>query len=140
MFNKKQPAFILCVRLLLILSGCGLFSAEVTPIPTTGVTEQVVEETDAEPLLLFWDNPPEMTIDTSQYYLATLRTAKGEIKIELFADRAPITVNNFVFLAESGYYDNTTFHRVIPDFMAQGGDPTATGAGGPGYAFDETNQ
>jgi cyclophilin family peptidyl-prolyl cis-trans isomerase len=78
-----------------------------------------------------------MTINPERVYLATLRTAKGDIKIELFADRAPITVNNFVFLAESGFYDNTTFHRVITGFMAQGGDPTGTGAGGPGYAFED---
>lgn len=84
-----------------------------------------------------WDEPPEMTIDPSKIYLATLNTEKGAIKIELFADRAPITVNNFVFLAQEGYYDDTTFHRVIPDFMAQGGDPTGVGGGGPGYTFED---
>lgn len=84
-----------------------------------------------------WDEPPEMTIDPSKIYLATLVTEKGDIKIELFADRAPITVNNFVFLAQQGYYDDTTFHRVIPDFMAQGGDPTGAGGGGPGYTIED---
>ena len=76
-----------------------------------------------------------MQIDPRKRYIATLETAKGDIVIELFADRAPRTVNNFCFLAREGYYDNTTFHRVIPGFMAQGGDPTGTGTGGPGYQF-----
>jgi cyclophilin family peptidyl-prolyl cis-trans isomerase len=84
-----------------------------------------------------WDQPPEFTLDQNKIYLATLKTEKGDIQIELFADRAPITVNNFVFLAEQGYYDGTTFHRVLPDFMAQGGDPSGTGGGGPGYRFDD---
>ena len=83
-----------------------------------------------------WDAPPEMSIDSDAIYLATLQTERGDIVIELFADRAPMTVNNFIFLAEMGYYDNTTFHRVIPDFMAQGGDPAGTGTGGPGYTFE----
>ncbi|HCR71097.1 MAG TPA: peptidylprolyl isomerase [Anaerolineae bacterium] len=61
----------------------------------------------------------------------------GEFKIQLFADKAPITVNNFVFLAREGFYDGTTFHRVLDGFMAQGGDPTGTGAGGPGYSFED---
>jgi cyclophilin family peptidyl-prolyl cis-trans isomerase len=87
------------------------------------------------PKIKQWDEPPEMTIDPATIYLATLKTEKGDIKIELFADRAPMTVNNFIFLAKEGYYDDTTFYRVIPDFMAQGGDPTGLGSGGPGYTF-----
>jgi cyclophilin family peptidyl-prolyl cis-trans isomerase len=82
-----------------------------------------------------WDKPPAMVIDTSKIYLATFKTAKGDIKVQLFADKAPVAVNNLVFLAQQGYYDNTTFHRVLKDFMAQGGDPTGTGGGGPGYQF-----
>lgn len=82
-----------------------------------------------------WDRPPEMTIDEEETYLATFKTEKGEVKVELFAEQAPTTVNNLIFLAEEGYYDDTTFHRVLPDFMAQGGDPTGTGSGGPGYQF-----
>jgi len=78
---------------------------------------------------------PEMTIDPSKYYYATLATEQGDIRLQLFADRAPMTVNNFVFLAREGFYDNTTFHRVLADFMAQAGDPTGTGMGGPGYTF-----
>ena len=79
--------------------------------------------------------PPAMTIDTSKQYTATIETEKGNLVLELFASDVPITVNNFVFLAREGFYDNTTFHRVIPGFMAQGGDPTGTGAGTPGYSF-----
>jgi cyclophilin family peptidyl-prolyl cis-trans isomerase len=81
--------------------------------------------------------PPPMTLDPSKSYRATIVTEKGNIVVELYADRAPNTVNNFVFLAREGFYDNTTFHRVIPGFMAQGGDPTGTGSGGPGYAFED---
>jgi cyclophilin family peptidyl-prolyl cis-trans isomerase len=78
---------------------------------------------------------PAMQIDPQKKYVATLETARGNIVVELFADKAPRTVNNFCFLAREGFYDNTTFHRVIPDFMAQAGDPTGTGTGGPGYQF-----
>ena len=79
--------------------------------------------------------PPPMTIDTGKQYTATIETERGDLVLELFASDVPRTVNNFVFLAREGFYDGITFHRVIPDFMAQGGDPTGTGAGGPGYSF-----
>ncbi len=84
-----------------------------------------------------WPKPPAMTIDAKKHYRAILKTAKGDIEVDLLADKAPKTVNNFVFLARDGFYDHTTFHRVITDFMAQGGDPTGTGRGGPGYKFDD---
>src|SRR3974377_406103 len=81
-----------------------------------------------------------MTIDSKKKYQAKFKTEKGDFVIELYADKAPRTVNNFVFLARDGFYDNTTFHRVIKGFMAQGGDPTGSGRGGPGYKFaDEFN-
>ncbi len=82
-----------------------------------------------------YDAPPPMVIDPAKTYTATISTDAGDIVIDLFADKAPKTVNNFVFLARDGYYDGVTFHRVIRDFMAQGGDPTGTGRGGPGYRF-----
>jgi cyclophilin family peptidyl-prolyl cis-trans isomerase len=82
-----------------------------------------------------WNNPPEMVIDTTKKYTAIISTDKGDIVLDLFADKTPRTVNNFVFLARAGFYDDTIFHRVIADFMAQGGDPTGTGSGGPGYRF-----
>ncbi|MFQ5827404.1 MAG: peptidylprolyl isomerase [Dehalococcoidia bacterium] len=78
-----------------------------------------------------------MSIDPNGRYIATIETEKGNIVVELFAADAPKTVNNFVFLAREGFYNGTTFHRVIPGFMAQGGDPTGTGRGGPGYAFED---
>jgi len=81
--------------------------------------------------------PPEMKIDPKKHYTAVFKTDEGDITIELFAAQAPITVNNFVFLAREGFYDNTTFHRVIKGFMAQGGDPTGSGRGGPGYRFND---
>lgn len=82
-----------------------------------------------------WSSPPELTIDTDTTYTATIRTNHGDITAKLFADEAPQTVNNFVFLARQGFYDGVIFHRVIRDFMIQGGDPTGTGTGGPGYKF-----
>lgn len=84
-----------------------------------------------------YNSPPKMVIDINKKYTATIETEKGSIVVELFAKDAPKTVNNFVFLARDGFYNNTTFHRVIPGFMAQGGDPTGTGAGGPGYTFED---
>ena len=84
-----------------------------------------------------WDAPPPMSIDTAVDYRAVIELEKGgEIVIDLFEKRAPMTVNNFVFLANEGFYDGVTFHRVLEGFMAQTGDPTGTGAGGPGYRFD----
>jgi cyclophilin family peptidyl-prolyl cis-trans isomerase len=85
--------------------------------------------------VLQWNEPPKMMIDTHKQYRAIMETEHGKMVLELFASDVPHTVNNFVFLATQGYYDNTTFHRVIADFMAQGGDPSGTGSGGPGYTF-----
>ena len=81
--------------------------------------------------------PPSGALDTSKTYTARFKTEKGDIVVELYADRAPRTVENFVNLARTGFYDGTTFHRVIGGFMAQGGDPTGTGTGGPGYQFGD---
>ena len=84
-----------------------------------------------------WDSAPEMQIDTSKNYMVEIETNRGSIKLELFPNHAPKTVNNFVFLAQQGFYDGILFHRVISNFMVQGGDPTGTGAGGPGYSFED---
>lgn len=84
-----------------------------------------------------YSSAPAMSIDTSKNFSATLETSRGTIVVDLFAKDAPKTVNNFVFLAREGFYDGTVFHRVIPDFMVQGGDPTGTGTGGPGYRFED---
>ncbi len=84
-----------------------------------------------------YNAPPAMQIDPSKRYVARFDTTKGSFEIELFADTAPITVNNFVFLAREGFYDGVSFHRVIANFMIQGGDPTGTGRGGPGYKWND---
>ena len=88
-----------------------------------------------EPKPKTYSAPPPMVIDTSKEYTATIETEKGNLVLGLFASDVPITVNNFIFLAREGFYDGSTFHRVIPGFMAQGGDPTGTGTGNPGYTF-----
>lgn len=82
-----------------------------------------------------YDSPPDLSIDPAKSYTATLATNHGDIVIELDAARSPLTVNNFVFLAGEGFYDGVTFHRVIEGFMIQGGDPSGSGRGGPGYRF-----
>ena len=82
-----------------------------------------------------WSNPPAMQIDPKKNYKAHMETEKGTMVIELFADKVPNTVNNFVFLSREGFYEGIIFHRVIANFMAQAGDPTGKGSGGPGYRF-----
>ena len=109
----------------LLSASCGGQAPEPTPAPKPKT----------------YSSPPPMTIDTSKQYTAIIETEKGKLVLELFASDVPLTVNNFVFLAREGFYDGTTFHRVIPGFMAQGGDPTGTGTGTPGYRFaDEFTQ
>ncbi len=134
---KRNYGLNLWILILLLLvaplTACGL-QAEVSP--DFQETEETGEEVGAGEELQ-WDSPPELTLDLEKVYIATLITEKGEVRVELFTQGAPITVNNFVFLAEQGFYDETTFHRVLPGFMAQGGDPTGTGSGGPGYQFED---
>ena len=110
-------------------------------VPTSGVAQASGTQASAPAAVptvkkLQWSSPPSMMIDTTKQYFATVQMAKGgQFVIQLYADKAPITVNNFVFLSQQGYYDGVTFHRVIDGFMAQGGDPTGTGTGDPGYQF-----
>ena len=109
---------------------------------TTSMEQQTPQAETAAPTAApkpkSYDSPPPMTIDPNKQYTATIVLEKGgEIVIELFAKETPMTVNNFVFLARDGYYDGVTFHRVLPGFMAQTGDPTGTGSGGPGYRFED---
>jgi peptidylprolyl isomerase len=124
---------VLCLCMVLVIAGILLFrsnlqllvdgSAVSSPTPYLIGTKQ-------------YSSAPPVLIDTSKQYFATVKMAKGgEFVIQLYPDKAPTTVNSFVFLARQGYYDGTTFHRVLEGFMAQGGDPTGTGAGGPGYQF-----
>jgi cyclophilin family peptidyl-prolyl cis-trans isomerase len=112
----------------------GLLEAE--PVPTLAPGQRAGDLEPAQRDGLYAE-PPPMSIDPAKSYQAIIETDNGEIVIELYADQAPNTVNSFVFLAGEGFYDDTTFHRVLPDFMAQGGDPSGTGAGGPGYRFED---
>ena len=90
-----------------------------------------------EMLVTQYTSPPAMQLDPSKTYTATIQTNRGDIVIDLYADKVPNTVNNFVALARDGFYDGVSFHRVIADFMVQGGDPTGSGRGGPGYRFND---
>jgi len=136
------------------LGGCGIGNKKKDKAETTVVSAPVVDadissgcwtaEQRALPLSVDggkqvkqWSQPPAMAIDTSKTYVATVNTNKGSFEITFFPAEAPTTVNNFVCLAKSGFYDNTTFHRVVPGFVIQGGDPEGTGRGGPGYRFDD---
>jgi peptidylprolyl isomerase len=130
--------------------GGGGSSTQPTVTPTPTVTQQAGEATPtAEPhQVKTYSSPPDMTIDTSKQYSAVIETKKGDIRLELFADEAPQTVNNFVFLARDGFYDGLIFYFVDPDLAAQAGDPTCTtstavtcsGEDGPGYTLPtETN-
>jgi len=105
----------------LLLASCTCQEPEPTPEPT------------AKPKT--YSAPPAMVIDTGKDYTATIETERGNMVLELFASDVPNTVNNFVFLANDGFYNGTTFHRVVPGFVVQGGDPTGTGRGNPGYSF-----
>lgn len=104
-------------------------------VPWSG-TRQLSESTPGLRNAIYETAPP-MTIDTSKSYEALITTNRGEMRLALFDDESPITVNNFVSLARDGYYDGVGFHRVLADFMAQGGDPTGLGSGGPGYQFED---
>jgi peptidyl-prolyl cis-trans isomerase B (cyclophilin B) len=126
-------------------------STQTTVTATPTAAEQTAEPTaEAEPSpVKTYAGPPEMTIDTTKEYFAVIETEKGDIRLQLFADQAPQTVNNFVFLARDGFYDGLTFHFVDPEIAAQTGDPTCTasqavtctGEGGPGYTRPgETNE
>jgi cyclophilin family peptidyl-prolyl cis-trans isomerase len=123
--------------------ACGSDGATDAVGTVTGVTSTPASSQTALPAALRMlqpgdsPAPPVGALDTSKSYTATFKTEKGDIVIELFDDIAPLFVENFVNLARIGFYDNTTFHRVLANFMAQGGDPTGTGSGGPGYRFPD---
>jgi cyclophilin family peptidyl-prolyl cis-trans isomerase len=115
-----------------LLAGCST-QVTPTPTPTPANTPTPVATPSPTPIIKLYSAPPWMIMDTNKNYTAIIETVKGNITLQLFAKDVPVTVNNFVFLARDGFYDNCTFHRVIPGFVAQGGDPTGTGAGWPGY-------
>ncbi len=111
-----------------------LLAACTTGLPKTA-TPTPADKCDAPKTLTQYEAAPVLQIDADKSYTATFETARGTFEVELFASAAPLTVNNFVFLAREGFYNCITFHRVVANFMAQGGDPTASGRGGPGYRF-----
>src|SRR3989344_6317032 len=110
-------------------SAQSVSSGSTSPVPSGVQDEQTNASHDLE--------KPQMQIDKNKKYTVIFSTTEGKITIELFADKTPITVNNFVYLARNKFYDKTIFHRVIKDFMIQGGDPQGDGTGGPGYKFDD---
>lgn len=148
---RRSVPFILLV-LALFTTGCLMQATPtVAPTPTTiGTPRPVGSPTPvtrgtAPPIAVDsggrsmnqYASPPEMIIDPSASYTAVIHTNLGSMTLELFAQDAPKTVNNLVFLAQEGFYDGLIFHRVIPGFMIQGGDPTGTGTSGPGYKFED---
>lgn len=123
MVKRVVSLALIMLLMTLALVSCGEKAPEQAPAP------------EAKPKT--YSSPPAMAIDTGKQYKAIIETEKGKMVLELFAKDVPVTVNNFVFLAREGFYDGSTFHRVIPGFMAQGGDPTGTGMGTAGYRFDD---
>jgi cyclophilin family peptidyl-prolyl cis-trans isomerase len=127
--------------IIILLLGVGFLFLRQTQKPTNTNPEEL--SSSINPTIMLeqtqkqYSSPPPMTIDQTKKYTALLTTNKGEMTVTLFPDEAPIAVNNFIFLAKEGFYTNTPFHRVISDFMIQGGDPTGTGTGGPGYRFED---
>ncbi len=149
MFNKARSKLQVkreaasFVVLMMTMLACSFFSQPEQP-QATNVPSVVQPSTsgaacavfDAIPAATSYASAPPMNVDVNKHYFANVKMAKGgEFVIELYTDKAPITVNSFVFLSCKGFFDGVTFHRVLEDFMAQGGDPTGTGMGGPGYEF-----
>ena len=155
----RVPIVIAIILALLALMACVLQTpeAEETPAPATpepaattapaaGGTSQTATATPAftpaatsriSGSRTSYSSPPAMILDPESDYVANFRTNQGNFTVQLFATQTPVTVNNFVFLAQQGFYDGLIFHRVIENFMIQGGDPTGTGGGGPGYKFQD---
>ncbi len=130
---RKSGTITLVASLILlpaIVAGCSGSTPDPTPTPAPTATPAPVQSPTPVPTPTPLSIP---MIDPDKSYTATIETEKGDLVLELFPADAPVTVSNFVSLARQGFYDDTTFHRVLPGFMAQGGDPTGTGAGGPGY-------
>jgi len=143
--NMKNNIFWIIITIIIIISLGFLLTRRKTAINSDLTSDQLIDkqvisdssnpQTESAMDKKQYDQQPTMQIDETKQYQVTLRTSKGDITIKLHADQTPITVNNFVFLAKEGFYDNTIFHRAIQGFMIQGGDPEGTGRGGPGYKF-----
>ncbi|HOW90688.1 MAG TPA: peptidylprolyl isomerase [Anaerolineaceae bacterium] len=125
------------LKLILMLVGVVILAIVVGELAKRSPARETESTLPAAPVIKQYDAPPAMTIDTAKKYMATVKMEKGgEFVIELYPDKAPVTVNSFVFLAREGFFDGVTFHRVLEGFMAQTGDPSGSGSGGPGYQFD----
>lgn len=142
--NALILKFLLICAMIALLSACGSKpgadpGAQASPSPQTksGSQPQASTQPQASAKPMSWDQPPAMKIDTAKSYQAEVKTSKGSFKLELYAKDAPLTVNNFVFLANEGFYNGITFHRIIETFMIQTGDPLGNGTGGPGYKFKD---
>lgn len=135
--QRTRTIGLVIILVVLLLLGFMFLNNGLSSEPEASVpTLPPVAEEQPTTASLHYDAYPPMTIDPAKKYLATVKMAKGgEFVIQLFPDKAPLTVNSFVFLAREGYFNSVTFHRVLEGFMAQGGDPTGTGGGGPGYEF-----
>jgi cyclophilin family peptidyl-prolyl cis-trans isomerase len=150
--NTRRTVIIAIVGVLVLGTGALLFTSTKTPATSTTIASAVVKKaqnkadalaiaagcpasTSARANTLTWKKAPPMTIDKSKAYYAHFHTTAGDFVVKLDPKAAPVTVNNFVFLAEHKFYDCVIFHRVIPDFVVQGGDPTGVGTGGPGYTI-----
>jgi len=128
---KKEIIKILIVVVILVLAGWGIGSFLDKDDTGTLPEEKIMPED------LSQSESPQIQIDQTKTYMANMKTTKGDMMIELFADKVPVTVNSFVVLAKEGFYKNVKIHRIVKDFMIQSGDPTGTGTGGPGYMFDD---
>ena len=139
---SKLIIIALAILAVLALTACNGDSEEAAPsapppAPTVVAEPTAQPDSMGENMTMQYDGPPAMMLDESKTYKAVITTTHGVINVDLFTTEVPNTVNNFVFLAREGFYDNVIFHRVIPGFMIQGGDPTGTGTGGPGYRFND---
>lgn len=133
----RNLVLITCL-LVAVLTGCGGDDAtDERSIASNCWSDDAVAARNADDQPVQWNTAPDMVIDEDGAYRAVLETASGDITWELLPDAAPATVNNFVCLARAGYFDGTPFHRIVAGFVIQGGDPTGTGTGGPGYRFDD---
>jgi cyclophilin family peptidyl-prolyl cis-trans isomerase len=130
-----KKTYIISIILIsaLVFSGCIKNKSKTTSTPTPVPSKAAPTKKPMTKTL----SKPTMTIDAEKTYSAVIKTNMGNISVKLFADKSPITVNNFVYLAKEKFYDNVVFHRIIKDFMIQGGDPLGTGTGGPGYSFED---
>ncbi|GKU79361.1 hypothetical protein L3i20_v237580 [Paenibacillus sp. L3-i20] len=128
LYVKRYRATLFVMVIILLLAGCG--SKDAIPASLDGQSKGAIK-------LMSWDKTPEMSIDLNKQYKANVETSKGSFVIELYANEAPVTVNNFVFLAQEGFYEGITFHSIIESFMIQTGDPTGNGTGNAGYRIPD---